>query len=351
MRFAVEAWAPEYGSPNEAGAMAETEVPVDLAVEQPIADWAPITPAPGPGEPPVVVFVDGVRRVEARVWVTGDDGDPHPGICASYAAGAVRCDERATVLATEVERGLFCRSSGAGPITTRSGTYGLRATAADDPDTLAIALQGAMAELEARVSAAAVVPGQLLVLDGPLGARRALPGAVGYVKTHHVTYLPAELRAVVARLVAGERTPVFAMGDRFPRHSWYLRLPGEVEHAWAGVVRCEAAADVERTEILELADRVTRLLPRFASGPHKEPRAPQNLYPIAGLERELRRRLGDPHLLQRSLREAARRSRPEAAAAPLASPAAPFASPAAAPGPAAAPAAAVAAPAPSRPAT
>ena len=313
MRFAVEAWAPEYGSPNEAGAMAETEVPVDLAVEQPVADWAPIAPAPGPAEPPVVVFVDGVRRVEARVWVTGDDGEPHPGICASYAAGAVRCDERATVVATKVERGLFCRSSGAAPIATRSGTYGLRATAADDPDTLALALQGAMAALEATVSAAAAVPGQLLVLDGPLGARRALPGAVGYVKTHHVTYLPAELRAVVARLGAGERTPVFATGDRFPRHSWYLRLPGEVEHAWAGVVRCEAAADVARDDVLELADRVTRLLPRFASGPHKEPRAPQNLYPIAGLERELRRRLGDPRLLQRSLREAARRSRPDAA--------------------------------------
>ena len=92
MRFAVEAWAPEYGSPNEAGAMAETEVPVDLAVERPVADWAPITPSPGPVEPPVVVFVDGVRRVEARVWVTGDDGDAHPGICASYAAGAVRCE-------------------------------------------------------------------------------------------------------------------------------------------------------------------------------------------------------------------------------------------------------------------
>jgi hypothetical protein len=320
VRFAVEAWAPEYGSPNEAGATAETEVPVDLAVERPVVDWAPIRPAPGPAEPPVVVFVDGVRRVEARVWVTGDDGDPHPGICASYAAGAIRCDDRATVLATEVERGLFCRSSGAASIVTRSGTYGLRATAADDPDTLAIALQGAMAELEARVSADAVVPGQLLVLDGPLGARRALPGAVGYVKTHHVTYLPAELRAVVARLAAGERTPVFAMGDRFPRHSWYLRLPGEVEHAWAGVVRCEAAADIAVPDVLEVADRVTRLLPRYASGPHKEPRAPQNLYPIAGLERELRRRLGDPRLLQRSLREAARRSPPETAAAAAALP-------------------------------
>ena len=39
--------------------------------------------------------------------------------------------------------------------------------------------------------------------------------------------------------------------------------------------------------------------------PPKDPRAPQNLYPIAGLERELRRRLGDPALLYRSLRAAA----------------------------------------------
>jgi len=34
----------------------------------------------------------------------------------------------------------------------------------------------------------------------------------------------------------------------------------------------------------------------------KDPRAPQNLYPIAGLERELRRRLGNPQILHRSLR-------------------------------------------------
>ena len=77
------------------------------------------------------------------------------------------------------------------------------------------------------------------------------------------------------------------------------------------MVRCEAAVDVGPAEVIDLADRVTRLLPRFASSPHKEPRAPQNLYPIAGLERELRRRLGDPLLLQRSLREAARQSRLE----------------------------------------
>ena len=38
---------------------------------------------------------------------------------------------------------------------------------------------------------------------------------------------------------------------------------------------------------------------------HKDARAPQNLYPIGGLERELRRRLGDSRLLYRALRSAA----------------------------------------------
>jgi hypothetical protein len=47
------------------------------------------------------------------------------------------------------------------------------------------------------------------------------------------------------------------------------------------------------------------LLPKLSSAPHKDPRAPQNLVPIGGLERELRRRLGDQQLLYRALRAAA----------------------------------------------
>jgi hypothetical protein len=54
-----------------------------------------------------------------------------------------------------------------------------------------------------------------------------------------------------------------------------------------------------------LADCSARSLPRFASAAHKDARAPQNLYPIAGLERALRARLGDQGLLLRALRSAA----------------------------------------------
>src|SRR5262249_49483201 len=119
-----------------------------------------------------------------------------------------------------------------------------------------------------------------------------------------VKYLPPELDAVVAALAAGERTPVFRIDARFRRYSWYLRLPGPKGGPWAGIVRCEAGPTLDPSAVIALSDRVTERLPRYASEPHKDPRAPQTLYPIGGLERELRRRLGDPAVLYRALRRA-----------------------------------------------
>jgi hypothetical protein len=95
------------------------------------------------------------------------------------------------------------------------------------------------------------------------------------------------------------------VGESVARWSWYVRLPGPLVHPLAGVVRCEAATDLPRSSAIELADRAACSLPRFASAVHKDNRAPQNLYPIAGLERTLRNRLGDQGLLLRGLRAAA----------------------------------------------
>jgi hypothetical protein len=74
------------------------------------------------------------------------------------------------------------------------------------------------------------------------------------------------------------------------------------------VVRLECSADLPLPEVRRLASLSARLLPPLASSPHKDPRAPQNLVPIGGLERELRRRLGDQQLLFRSLSAAAARA-------------------------------------------
>jgi hypothetical protein len=95
------------------------------------------------------------------------------------------------------------------------------------------------------------------------------------------------------------------MGTSWRRTSWYLQLPGTPGVPWAGVVRVECSAELPAREATRLADLTARLLPTLASAPHKDPRAPQNLVPIGGLERELRRRLGDQQLLYRALRAAA----------------------------------------------
>ncbi len=309
MRFVVEQWAPDYGSSVSSGALEESQATVDVSVELTAEHWRPLRPAPTATAPAELAFVDGVRRVEARVWVTDGGDDLHRasarlGICASYAAGVVRCNGDATVVDAEVQRSLFCDGPELAPIVTRHGRFGVRQVASGSPDALSLGLQAAMGELEHLVSTR-VAPDCLLVVDGPLHERRSMQHAVGYVKTHHVAYLPAVVSDVVVTLGAGERTPVFLVGDRFRRWSWYLRLPGDLSHGWAGVVRCEASPDRTVDEVRQLADSCALALPRFASEAHKDTRAPQNLYPIAGLERELRRRLGDPRLLYRALRAAA----------------------------------------------
>ena len=304
MRFAVETWAPDFGAPVGGDVLGDSQADVDATVERPAHAWAPIAPSVAPAS--TVLFVDGVQRIDARVWVDDDEGVSRQGVCASWAAGVVRCDGRAAVVATEVRRGVLCTGPSVDPIVTRHGDYrAYPVPEAPRGDALGQALGRARGDLEGRVAVEAGAERQLLVVDGPLGDRRHIDGAVGYVKSHHVSYLPPTHLRVVGALAAGERTPLFTVGSGRFRYSWYVRLPGPATHAWWGVVRCEASGDLSPAEAAARADRVAATLPRFASQPHNDPRAPQNLHPIAGLERELKRRLGDPALLERALRRAA----------------------------------------------
>ncbi len=75
-------------------------------------------------------------------------------------------------------------------------------------------------------------------------------------------------------------------------------------HSWTGIVRCEASGKLPKDDVRAIADRTAALLPLVGSEPHIDPRAPQNLVPIAALERELRHRMGDPGLVYRALRDA-----------------------------------------------
>lgn len=306
--FAIESWDPSYGVSADETAMGEATSPVELGREVASQDWAPISPAADLDPPSSVVFVDGVRRIDARVWITGTDGRSHPGVCATVGAGAVRCTETEATLATaRIERAVYTAAPGAESIETKHGTYVLHSIDVDERTDLTqatnLAVHSHMTEIETSLDVAAE-PGELLVFDGPLRGREAA-AAAGYIKTQHVQYLPDEQQGVVHELNAGQRTPLFRIGGQFNRWSWYLRLPGPAAHGLSGVVRIELAGLGDAQDAACRADQISLTLPRYASTPHKDTRAPQNLHPIAGLERELRRRLGDPQLLERGLRVAA----------------------------------------------
>ena len=315
--LAIEGWSPEFGSPVETG---DEEVPaaqVDAGAELPPEQWRPLGPAPGAPAPARVYFVDGVRRIEARVWVNRG-AEPGLGICASYAAGVVRCGRRAEIVSASARRGFFGKAGVPG-LVTRAGTFAACPVADDDLGQLVNGLQERMGQLEIEMAESALPSASrasrddaLMVVDGPLRGGRRIAGAIGYVKSHRVQYLSGVPRDTVAHLAPGRRTPVFLIQTTWTRYSWYLRLTEAEGHPWAGIVRCEAWHDTGLQEVKKLADATAAALPRFASEPHKDDRAPQNLYPIAGLERELRRRLGDPGVVYRALRRAAADYRPPA---------------------------------------
>ncbi len=299
MKFSVDPWDVEYGTSVELDD-AVSAATINVEVEMPEGEWRPVDPLPGAASADCILFIDGVRRIDARVWIDDDS----PGICASYAAGAVRCDRRATITDIAVARGMFSTSPSAADIVTTKAMYPARMAASADIAGLMLAVHQRMTDVE--VSIASDVGGaDLVVIDGPLRGRQHVTRAVGFIKSHAVRYLPEELHRLVGTLAAGQRTPVFTIGSSWSRHSWYLRLPGPSGSPWSGIVRIECSPDLAPAEAIELANTTAMVLPRFASEPHKDTRAPQNLYPIGGLERELRHRLGDQMLLFRSLQRAA----------------------------------------------
>src|SRR5205823_1467963 len=195
-------------------------------LEMPRAQWRPVDPDPAAVVPGMVLFADGVRRIDARVWVHGTRPQPVPGIAASFAAGLVCCDGAARIGDLIVERGLFTAAAEAAGITAGRVSYPARLAAGPAFEQLSLALQQRLTNAEVQLA---------------------------------LTY-----RA---------QNP--------------------------------AADDLLVIDVTRLGDLTARVLPPLASVPHKDPRAPQNLVPIGGLERELRHRLGDQHVLYRVLRAAA----------------------------------------------
>lgn len=303
-RLYVEEWSPEYGASVDTDeSLAPSEGQIDTTVEVG-APWEPID---GHDDGfPAVAFVDGIRRVDARLTIDDPVAGPTPGICGSFAAGAAlwrRDPPRTDIEAVRVVRlAIFTGGASADiPPLSHGLAYTSESVGGPDPGLLISHFHTQMRRTEAEIALELARAGYFVVADGPI-SELAAESVVGYIKSHRVSYLPPDVMPIIGRLEPGQRTPLFGMPS-YRRYSWYLRLSRPAGgHSWSGVVRCEAPGSLSLMEAQVLADRTAALLPRFRSEPHIDPRAPQNLVPIGALERLLRSRLGDRHLVYRALR-------------------------------------------------
>ena len=210
--FSVDPWDPGYGmafgeemSGEPLPGVQRRAGPRPGAAGRPVAAAGRGRLGPVPG---TLLFLDGVRRIDARVWVHGADPQPSPGIAASYAAGLVclqrvRPDQRRRRRARPVHRGAPMRPA---------STAGTRSYPAWMSPPVP-AWTSCRSRLQQRLSDAEVQlallfrkenpdADDLLFVDGPLRGRTHLDRTIGYIKTHHTTYLPPEQAAVVGALRA-----------------------------------------------------------------------------------------------------------------------------------------------------
>ena len=302
----LDPWGAEYEGSIQLADEDEV-VPVDIRVES--TAWVAVRPeaAPRPGR---IGFVDGVRRVEHRLLI-GDGERTVFGLLGSFGVGAVLVGSAARVGHETIGRVVIAGGGlGLDPfVAPVNGRGSLLFEPRSEPETTPVApvegLQKAMRRQEASLGERLSAEVDVVFLDGPLTFLTAGAGGsvVGFVKRLLRSYLDPSAHALLPRLEVGERTPLFLIPGREPRYSWYLRIARgrPIEAALTGVVRLEARAARGLDAARALADLSAREVPRFASDATRDPRAPQNLFPIGGLEARLKHLLGDAAVVRRAI--------------------------------------------------
>jgi hypothetical protein len=315
-RLTLEPWSADYGFAidfDDENGFDEGAVPdIDAFVET--DNWtAGLTPMPLPF-PEAVAFIDGVQRIEA--WARVDDGELlADAALASVAAGVVLCTEghaevlpdpnllKQRVLAVS---GAVQADNFVVPSASMHMVFEVECSVQPGRNAVSQAIAIRRRNLEQALVQAMLQTCPLVFADGRLDhAGPSRNRLVGIAKTLHQLYVTGSQRALIARLRAGERTPLFLIKDSWgERYSWFLRLPGTrvIHHSYAGIVRLETPAT--STAPVDIADMVSYNLPRFASRPEHDPRAPQNLQPVGALEKRLRHELGDSRYIRRLIEDA-----------------------------------------------
>lgn len=332
MNLRLDPWAAEYNTAYyaEVANRTEDQVSLDTALEQDSDAWQPIQGIPPETAWTDMFFLDGSRRVEARVLLEQDRRQMAFGAMGTYAIGAVSCcahfNRPATFIGDMQVKRICALSSGydrvndprpleltaLAPFQLGHLRYDIVPTEETDADAVVRKLQQEMlaAEKELGVRLAREHPNALIVVDGRRSLVNYDRNLVGYVKTIHDIKINRAQLDVVQKLEQGERSPIYLVNPGRSEQQyfeWFLRLrdPRPWLYSLAGMVRLQAYAGNEPAQYLEdtinLANWLSATLPKLASRQHQDPRAPQQLLPIRALEAELRRRMGHPAVLRRRI--------------------------------------------------
>lgn len=298
---AVQLEEDDYAAPGDVDPFVET------------TEWRPMMPE-FVDRPRTIAFVDGVQRVEMRA-IGDNDGRMVFGAFASVAVGAVFVREEGCTVDGEVPMRVLALSDGEShpPVRVPCGLSTLEFVSRSTHETASanglmaaqLAVQNVRRDAEIRLGEALDEAGhEMVVVDGRLNwqpKRKAM--VIGLVKTIHKRYLEVAQAQVIGKLPPKYRTPLFRIGRDRAVYSWYLRLTQQrpIDHPWAGVVRVETLEAIGIDAAKHLADLTACHLPSFASSSMHDARAPQNLYPIGGLETQLRHTLGDHDWIRRHI--------------------------------------------------
>jgi len=304
----LDPWTPTFESAvqideDEAGVPAD----VDPFVET--TEWRPHQPE-FVERPRTIAFVDGVQRVEMRL-IGDNNGRTIYGAFASIAVGATIVRPGGCAASCVAPERILALTDGESHdlVSVPCGSIALNFRAESTSESGIGSVQGPVlnARRNAEIQFAEALEDEgheMVVVDGRLNwqpKRKTM--VIGFVKTIHKRYLEGEQAAVIAKLPPKFRTPLFRIGRDRAVYSWYLRLaePRPIDHPWANVVRVETLETIGIEAAIRIADLTACHLPGFASTSLHDPRAPQNLYPVGGLEEQLKHSLGDHEWIRRHI--------------------------------------------------
>lgn len=318
MRIVLDPWGGDYGSQIATSQEADSDDVTVQALEDEGEDcaWEPLSPVPKT-LPTETVVVDGVMRSDASGMV--EDGERRAlALFGSFAAGAVTINAQVRIVEDRVLRLFIAGSNWPTPndIEIPAGRsarlcYEGMSAKAETYDDLRETLVNEMRRAEAQVAETLSKEESLVLADGSLKFFGGASSVVGVIKTIHKLYLPHKRATILGKLQPGQRTPFFCIESKRRNTGYkiltcYLRLtlPQPIEMPFAGLVRLEInPSQRERGDVSALFDQAAVRVRELASRAPKDPRAPQNLIPIGGLERQLRHKLGDMQLVLRAIKQ------------------------------------------------